>query len=258
MCRSGLTAASCCSARSPALRVATQRTSSLCGGATAAAAMLVHAKRYVQFEQTGETMVGINKKKRAMNSRWVTKSTKEYMGEADSKVMKGNSLLFSARDGRRDDMARRKQRTRAVAEETDRIFDLEVDRMREDTGRRWKKVFSFLRRQGKAFTLLYIAAYVVPLAALYIGFATGVLPKDAVFEFLFFFLQKFMVREQFFERVEAWDTYTNFGFAFVVNEMLEVVRFPVVMFFFYQARPFLTGVNHRVKASIFRFNAAES
>ncbi|AYU82215.1 hypothetical protein, conserved [Leishmania donovani] len=193
-----------------------------------------------------------------MHNRWVTKSTKEYMSEADSKVSKGNSLLFGARERRREGMEKRKERFREVAEETDRTFELELERMRDDKDRRWKKGFNFFKRQGKAFTLLYIVAYVAPLAILYVGFASGLLPKDAVFEFLFFFLQTFMDREMFFERVAAWDTYSNFGFAFVVNETLEFLRFPLVMFFFYQARPFLTGVNQRVKASIFRFNAAES
>lgn len=227
--------------------------------AAAAPAFLVDAKRFVQYEQTSETMQGINKNKRALHNRWVTKSTKEYMNEADSKSSKGSSLLFSnAREQKRDGVEGRRTRFRQVAEETDRTFELEMGRMRDDSDRRWRKGFNFFKRQGKAFVLLYVFAYTVPLVLLYVGFATGVLPKDAVFEFLFFFLQTFMDRDMFFERVEAWDTYTNFGFAFVVNEMLEMMRFPTVMFFFYQCRPFLTGVNRRVKASIFRFTATES
>ncbi|KAG5495195.1 hypothetical protein JKF63_02250 [Porcisia hertigi] len=227
-------------------------------GGVASSLFLLNSKRFVQFEQTSDTLLGVNKNKRAMHNRWVTKSTKEYMSEADSKVSKGNSLLFSAREHRRESMEKRKERFREVAEETDRTFELELDRMRDDNDRRWKKGFNFFKRQGKAFVLLYIFAYLAPLSILYLGFASGLLPKDAVFEFLFFFLQTFIDREVFFKRVEAWDTYSNFGFAFVVNEMLEFARFPLVMFFFYQARPFLTGVNQRVKASIFRFNAAES
>ncbi|CAM40780.1 conserved hypothetical protein [Leishmania braziliensis MHOM/BR/75/M2904] len=224
----------------------------------AASPFLVNSKRFIQFEQSSDTLLGVNKNKRSMHHRWVTKSTKEYMSEADSKVSKGNSLLFSAREHRRGGMERKRERLREVTEESDRTFELELDRMREDKERRWKKGFNFFKRQGKAFTLLYLVAYVAPLTVLYVGFASGLLPKDAAFEFLFFFLQSFMDRDMFFERIEAWDTYTNFGFAFVVNETLEFLRFPLVMFFFYQTRPYLTGVNHRVKASIFRFNAAES
>ncbi|KAG5469505.1 hypothetical protein LSCM1_02728 [Leishmania martiniquensis] len=262
-----------CSAAPPALRcgrwsasgcqgsldVSSHNGSSSDGQSVAAASLfLVNAKRFVQFEQTSETLLGINKKKRAMHNRWATKSTKEYVSEGDSKASKGNSLLFSARDRRREGVDRRKEHMRDILEESNRAVELELDRIREDRGRRWKKGLNFFKRQGKAFTLLYMVAYVVPLAMFYVGFAIGVLPKEAVFEFLFFFLQRFTDREVFFERVEAWDTYSNFGFAFVVNETLEFVRFPLVVFFFYQARPFLTGVNQRVKASIFRFNAAES
>ncbi|KAG5469149.1 hypothetical protein LSCM4_02547 [Leishmania orientalis] len=269
-----VTAASArCSAASPAIRFGRPRA---CGcrrslavsshgsntgdGESVAATSLfvVNSRRFVQFEQTSETMLGINKSKRAKHNRWATKSTKEYMSEADSKASKGNSLLFSARERRRQGADMRKERMRDMLEESGRTLELELDRMREDKVRRWRKGFNFFKRQGKAFTLLYIIAYVAPLAMLYVGFASGVLPKDAVFEFLFFFLQSVMDRDLFFERVDAWDTYSNFGFAFVVNEMLEFLRFPLVMFFFWQARPFLTGVNQRVKSSIFRFNAAES
>ncbi|GET91975.1 hypothetical protein, conserved [Leishmania tarentolae] len=248
----------CALSDSRACSVSDSSSSSFARSAMAAPVFLVNSKRFVQFEQTSETLVGINKGKRVMHNRWVTKSTKEYMSEADSKASKGNSLLFSARERRREEIEKRKERLRNVTEETDRVFELEMERMRDDKDRRWKKGFNFFKRQGKAFTLLYITAYVTPLTILYLGFASGLLPKDAAFEFLFFFLQSFMDRDMFFQRIEAWDTYSNFGFAFVVNETLEFLRFPLVMFFFYQSRPFLTGVNQRVKASIFRFNAAES
>lgn len=224
-----------------------------------AGAPLVITKRFVQFEQTSETMQGINTNKRALHNRWVTKSTKEYMMEADSKTTKGSDAIFSkAREQRKEAMENRKTRFRDVTSETDRTFDLEMDRLRDDKTRRMRKGFQFFKRQGKAFTLLYLAAYFGTLSILYVGFATGVLQKEAAFEFVYLLLQQYMDRDMFFQRIEAWDTYTNFGFAFVVNEMLEFFRFPLVMFFFYQARPYLTGVNTRVKASIFRFGAAES
>lgn len=216
-------------------------------------------KRFVQFEQTSETMLGLNANKRALHNRWVTKSTKEYISEADSKTAKGNDSVFSkVREQRMEALAKRKERFREVAEETDRTFDLEMDRIRDDQSRQFRKGFNFFKRQGKAFTLLYIVAYFGTLGLLYLGFASGLLHKEAAFEFVYLLLAQYMDRDMFFQRVEAWDTYTNFGFAFVINELLEVVRFPLVMFFFYQARPYLTGVNRRVKSSIFRFGAAES
>jgi hypothetical protein len=229
------------------------------GVASASNAHLTTAKRFVQFEQTSETLQGINTKKRALHNRWVTKSTKEYMSEADSKTAKGSAAVFSKdREQRKEALERRKERSREVKDETDRTFDLEMDRIRDDQSRQFKKGWNFFKRQGKAFTLLYLLAYFGTLGVLYLGFASGLLPKEAAFEFVYLLLSNYMDRDMFFQRVEAWDTYTNFGFAFVINELLEFVRFPTVMFFFYQCRPYLTGVNQRVKSSIFRFGAPES
>ncbi|KPI88144.1 hypothetical protein ABL78_2777 [Leptomonas seymouri] len=217
------------------------------------------AKRFVQFEQTSETLRGINANKRALHNRWVTKSTREYMSEADSKATVGSEAVFSKdREQRKEALEQRKERFRDVANETDRIFDLEMDRIRDEQSRQFRKSFNFFKRQGKAFTLLYLFAYFGTLGLLYIGFASGLLQKEAAFEFVYLLLAQYMDRDMFFQRVEAWDTYTNLGFAFVINELLEIFRFPLVMFFFYQARPYLTGVNRRVKSSIFRFGASES
>ncbi|KPA81089.1 putative mitochondrial hypothetical protein [Leptomonas pyrrhocoris] len=246
--------------RTAALRTVAGSTSSrIRATATASSVHVLTSKRFVQFEQTSETMQGINTNKRALHNRWVTKSTKEYMSEADSKTSKGSTTVFSKnREQRREALARRKERFREVTDETDRIFDLEMDRIRDDQSRRFKKGFNFFKRQGKAFTLLYLFAYFGTLGVLYLGFASGLLHKEAAFEFMFLFLGQYLDREMFFQRVEAWDTYTNLGFAFVINELLEFIRFPLVMFFFYQARPYLTGVNQRVKSSIFRFWSPES
>lgn len=179
--------------------------------------------------------------------------------EVDSKSAKGNDSVFARnREMRRDSMAKRREKYQEVFDETDRTFNSEMDRFREDSGKRRTKSINFFKRQGKAFTLVYLGAYLGTLLLLYLGFASGVLKKDKAFEFIFFLFGKYIDREKFFERIEAWDSFTNFGFAFVINEMLEVFRFPLVLFTFYQCRPYLTGINRRVKASIFRFNAAES
>ncbi|RNF25330.1 uncharacterized protein Tco025E_02353 [Trypanosoma conorhini] len=212
------------------------------------------AVRCVQYEQTSATLRGINKKNRAMAAPWITKSTKDYISENDAQATAVNPtkerLLRNSKE--------RKDRFARIAEETDRVFDSEMDRMRDYNVRRWRKGIAFFKRQGLGFTLLYISAYLGCLVALYIGFATGILRKETAYEYMFFFLGGYVEKEWFYTRVEAWGKYVDFGFAFVINEMLEFFRFPFIMYTFYTFRPYLTRVNRRVKASIFRWNAAES
>ncbi|KAH9593145.1 hypothetical protein LSM04_004213 [Trypanosoma melophagium] len=210
--------------------------------------------RCVQYEHTSETLRGINKKNRNMSTPWITKSTKDYMTEDDAQVASVNPV----KDKLRRNAKERKDRFVRVAEETDRIFDAEMDRMRDYNVRRWKKGITFFKRQGLVFTALYISAYLICLGALYVGFATGVLKKEAAYEFMFFFLERYIDKEWFYTRVEAWGKYIDFGFAFVINEMLEFIRFPFMIYTFYTFRPYLTGISRRVKPSIFRWNAAES
>lgn len=216
------------------------------------------ATRGVQFEQTSEALRGVNKGRRATAAPWVTKSTKDYMSEADSKSRGASSLASQRREEMKENSLKRRERFKTISEETDRIFDLEMDRIREDTNKRWKKGWDFFKRQGKAFTILYVSTYVGMLMLLYAGFASGFLKKEAALEVVLFFLQSYIDRDKFYARIAAWSTYVDFGFAFVLNEMLEVARFPFVMFTFYQFRPYLTGVNARVKASIFSRRAAKS
>ncbi|KEG09856.1 hypothetical protein DQ04_04531060 [Trypanosoma grayi] len=223
-------------------------------GSSSSAGAVLFAVRCVQYEQTSATLRGINKKNRAGATPWITKSTKDYISEADTQVASVNPL----KDKLRRDSQQRKDRFVRVAEETDRIFDAEMDRMRDYNVRRWRKGIEFFKRQGVGFTVLYIAVYLACLGALYIGFSTGLLKKEAAYEFMFFFLGGYIDRERFYMRVEAWGTCIDFGFAFVINEMLEIFRFPFMLYTFYTFRPYLTGVNRRVKKSIFRWNAAES
>ncbi|KAG8347990.1 hypothetical protein ERJ75_000329900 [Trypanosoma vivax] len=224
------------------------------GGGCCSLGALSVALRFVQFEQTSATLRGINKKNRDVAAPWITKSTKDYMSESDSHVASINPV----KDRLQRDSKMRRDRFVQLSEETDRIFDLEMDRMKYDEARRWRKGVEFFKRQGIAFTVLYICAYFGCLIGLYVGFSTGILKKEAAYEFMFFFLCGYVDREWFYMRVEAWGTYVNMGFAFVINEMLEMFRLPFMIYTFYTFRPFFTGVNRRVKASIFRRCAPES
>ncbi|EAN96355.1 hypothetical protein TcYC6_0072420 [Trypanosoma cruzi] len=230
------------------------RVASIASSCCSHSGTIFFAVRCVQYEQTSATLRGINKKKRAISAPWITKSTKDYMSEADAKATAINPIKEKLLQNSKE----RKERFVRIAEETDRVFDSEMDRMRDYNVRRWRKGINFFKAQGLGFTLLYIFAYLGCLVALYVGFATGILKKETAYEFMFFFLGGYVDKEWFYMRVEAWGKYVDFGFAFVINEMLELFRFPFMIYTFYTFRPYLTGVNRRVKASIFRWNAAES
>lgn len=216
--------------------------------------------RFVQFEQSSETVGGFNnRKKRAQTAKWITKSTKDYMSEIDrSGSIAADSLVSSRREQLRGRLVEEKDRGSMVKEEARQYYELEMARIQYDNARRARKGWNFFKRQGKGFLLLYVGAYCTMLALLYLGFASGVVKKEIAFEFLLMFLNRYINRELFYQRVEAWDTYINFGFAFVINEMLEVIRLPFVMVTFFFLRRQLTGVNRLVKGSLFRTHAPES
>lgn len=228
------------------------------GGSGGVAHSLRTAVRGVQFEQTSEVIGGINRKNKQQAAKWVAKSTRDYMEEADRK-MKGNaSVTHIGRERLKERSLARRERINEAAEEGEAKFQLEMDRIRDDNSRRWKKGFNFFKRQGKAFFVLYLSVYAATFTLLYMGFASGVIKKEASFEFVLLLFGTYIDRDKFYKRIEAWDSYINVGFAFVINELLEILRLPFVMLLFYQCRPLLTGVNQRVKKSIFRWNAAES
>lgn len=228
--------------------------SSPCVGTTATTV----AMRYVQFEQTSETLRGINTKKKATTTKWVTRSTKDYMEEADSQQCGSASVVEQRREDFRAASAARKKRMQHVAKEADNRFETEMGRIADDQSRRWKKGINFFKRQGKAFTLLYIGTYALMWSLLYVGFATGVLKKDAAIDYTLLVIGTYIDRESFYDRVASFDTYVNAGFAFVINELLEFIRLPLLMGLFFTCRPFFLGVNTRVRGTIFRRSAAES
>ncbi|CCW71466.1 unnamed protein product [Phytomonas sp. Hart1] len=223
-----------------------------------ASSFLYTTTRGVQYVHSSETLSGINKKKRQLTTKWVTKSTKEYIQEVDDKVHRAPSIPTTRWEKRQEISANRKTQIKQIQEASQRAFQQELDRLQEDKSRQFRKTYNFFKRQGWPFFVLYVAAYFGTWFALYLGFASGFLKKEAAFDFLIILLGVSSSRDQFYERIEAWDTYVNVGFGFVVNEMIEVIRFTIVLAVFLEFRPFFTGVNRFAKRSIFRMGASES
>lgn len=211
------------------------------------------SRRWVQFQQTSETNKGINKGNREQATKWITKSTKDYTAEA-TRTLTANPL----RDKLKAQGDASRKNVNDILETSDKTFERELDRLQDTKQRRWRKSKDFFVRQGKMFVLMYVICYVSCLMLLYLGFASGKVNKEYAFGALSMLLTGFGDTESFFKRVEAWDTYINFGFAFVINEALEIVRLPFMMFTFYTFRPLIMNLGRKSRKSIFRRSAPES
>ena len=225
------------------------------GGASASvlpSTHLVAAARGVQFQQTSDTLSGINKNKRELATKWITKSTQDYAAEA-TRALTANPM----RDKLKAQGDEKKKFVSEVVENSDKVFEREMDRLQDYKQRKWRKSRDFFKRQGIVFTMMYMAVYLLCLGGLYLGFATGKVSKEQAYGVVSILLAGFMEHDEFYRRVEAWDTYVNFGFAFVLNEAVEVLRLPFMMFTFYTFRPFLVSMGRKTRKSIFKRSAAE-
>lgn len=211
------------------------------------------AIRAVQFQQTSETIRGVQKGEKELAQKWITKSTKDYVQEA-TRTLASNPV----KDRMRATLKEKKDFVNEVQESGEKKFDIEMSRLQDTKQRRWRKTSEFFKRQGIAFTGLYFVAYFGTLLIFYVAFATGALSKELAFGATTLLLQGWVTHDEFYTRVEAWDTYINFGFAFVINEAIEIIRFPLIMFTFYTFRPLLMGMFGRTKKTIFRRSAPES
>ncbi|CUG86279.1 membrane-associated protein, putative [Bodo saltans] len=210
------------------------------------------SRRWVQFQQTSDVNKGINKGNREVATKWITKSTKDYTAEA-TRTLTANPM----RDKLKAKSDSNRQNINDIVENSDKTFEREIDRLQDFKQRRWRKSKDFFMRQGKAFIIMYVIAYLGTLLLLYLGFASGKVNKEYAFGTLSTLLTGFDDTDGFYKRVAAWDTYINFGFAFVLNEALEIVRLPFMMFTFYTFRPLILSMGRKATKTIFRRNAAE-
>lgn len=234
-----------------------------CAGVNIASLTALYtARRFGQYEMTSHMQHGINKRNKSLATRWVVKSTKDFMSEADSKLTTtglDNTTVF-ARDREERQVRLRDKRARATQlnEEAYELFENEMARVHYDQDRRWRKGINFVLRQGRMFVLVYLSCYFGSLLVLYLLFSYKVVPKEGTIEYLSILLRLFIDREAFFARVAAWDSYVDLGFAFVVNEVLELIRFPLVFFVFAVLRKNMSRLASRVRSSMFVRSAPET
>ena len=209
------------------------------------------ARFAAQYQMTAEVNQAINggvmrrrsddPKGRMVATRWMTKSTKEFMTEGDAALTSASptestavashapaeSQAPAAAPGRAKQMWLNLQQ---LSKEIEDEYYLERKRLETFDKRRWRKNMELVKRQGVAFIIVYVATYIFCFVALYLAFATGWAKKENAFECWMMAAQGCVDRDNFYEAVERWDTYINVGFAFAINEMMEVWRFSMVFF----------------------------
>jgi hypothetical protein len=115
----------------------------------------------------------------------------------------------------------------------------------------WRKWHGF-KSEGKDFSLFYLPFYPATFVLLYVAFATNVLHKESILDYVLSFMGNYVDRAAMYSRIEAWNAWVNLGFAFVINELLEVVRFPVVVVLYYAMKPYSTYFANWLRAGMRR------
>jgi hypothetical protein len=202
----------------------------------AASASTTCELRSSQFRKTSEMLTAVNK---GTTQKWITKTTGEYA--AVSNKAQANTGIADA-----DEQVREIKRQ---AEEN-------VARLKDFRKARIGRYRYFFTQYGKGFTITYAFFYLLCLAGIYYGCRLRYFDKTTAFEFIFSLNFGSVDREAFFERVLAWDAYIDFGFAFLLNELLDMWRVPFCIGVFWQLRRLLS--KHQRYDSIFRWQAPEA
>jgi hypothetical protein len=234
--------------RASALRIAPKL--ELYGASSTAALACYEARRWVQFRKTSEMNNALNSGK-ASTQKWVTKSTADYAAKTELALEAG--VIGGSVERKRNAKARQIAVDRKN-EELQAWSESQVARMAEFQAGRRRRYASHSARYGWTFLLVYIILYVVMLGVIWLILRLGLLDMLSFFEFVYCLLSGHLDRPQFFERLEEWGDYTNLGFAFLLNEMLDIIRVPLTLAFWWMFRRALI----RVKTStVFRWNAPE-
>jgi hypothetical protein len=213
------------------------------------------ATRSVQFQHTSESNLGAAKKNASQLSKWHTKSTREFMSEGER-----HSEILIDESGRSEKAAKFQKSVEKLRREELKALEMtraDLQRISLYSKGRTRKMIEFFKYQGTAFTIAYVVVYVTMLGMLYVAFATGLFPKSYAFDFVFSVFN-YHDRDRFYERIEAWDTYVNMGFAVVVNELAEFIRLPVFLIMAFGTKNYLNMFRGRVRRSVWKRTAPES
>ncbi len=187
--------------------------------------------RTVQFQRTTEMNVAFNRGDHATATKWITKSTKEFDSEV---VKKGNTIGILKHSA-----ATPQKKIDDALKEAEMLADLEVQKIFDFKKGRVDRYKDFFKRHGIFFAALYFSFYFGGLFFFWFLLHNKIVDKHSLFEIMYAMSAGYLEREPFFHRVEEWGDYIDFGFAFTLNELADVVRIPFTLTFFYAFKRFL-------------------
>lgn len=218
--------------------------------ASLASGVALLQSRGVQFKKTADMNAAMNTSNAAAQ-KWVTKSTADFAVQADAAIEAG--VLTKDSDRKRTAAARK-----AAADKRGKELQVWADgqrlRIADFQRARQKRFGRFFARYGWTMVAVYCCMYVVGLGMCWVVVKAKLFDKLTFFEFVFSLLGGYIKRERFFGRVEAWGEYIDFGFAFCINECLDVLRVPLSFAVWWTFRKFLIRAKTK---SVFRWNSPE-
>ena len=211
---------------------------------------MVEQRRLVQFRKTSEMNTALNKGRNSAE-KWVTKSTADYAAKTEDAIDAG---VIGGDAQRKREVKARKVAADRHAQELQAWQESQVARIEDFQSARRRRYATFTTRYGWTFILVYVIVYLAVLGCLWVILRSGVIDMMSLFEATYCFISGHVDRPGFFEKLEEWGEYTNLGFAFMINEMLDVVRVPLTLAFWWMFRKALI----RAKTNtVFRWNSVE-
>jgi hypothetical protein len=213
-------------------------------------AALLEQRRAVQFRKTSDMNTALNSGRKSAE-KWVTKSTADYAAKTDDAIEAG---VVGGDAQRKREVKARKVAADRRAQELQAWQESQVGRMEDFQAARRRRYASFSLRFGWTFILVYVVVYVAMLGFLWALLRSGAIDMLSIFEATYCFISGHLDRPSFFERLEEWGDYTNLGFAFMLNELMDVIRVPVALGLWWMFRRALIRMKTN---SVFRWNSVE-
>ena len=210
--------------------------------------------RNVQYQRTSELGKALNTRDEEKARQWIVKSTREFnkptkFNAAGKAVGTKEEVSEKAKAMAND---QRRQADLAFME-ADKFMKLELERIFDFKKGRVEKYKEFWQRHGIGFACIYGCLYIAGLFAFWIMLHNKIIDKHSMFEVIFTLSYGTIEREPFFRRVDQWGDYIDFGFAFTLNELLDLIRLPICLGLFWCFRRMI--INY--KPGLFKLNAPE-
>lgn len=140
-----------------------------------------------------------------------------------------------------------------------------METMPADQVSMWRRVWRAFKSEGTDFSIFYLPFYGGTFVFFYFAFATGLMRKEAILDGVLSWMGDRVDHAKLHARIAAWNSWANLGFAIAINELVEVVRLPVVFVLYYAMRPhsnrfarWLAGLARRLRRGKWTDGAAKA